>query len=286
MLRINKYLLLLLGMLAGKFSFLQPYVDPLQVRFTNGVRNNSSTERGTPFTHLWAGSDIPVKLAPESYLLLSPYYENWQLDSGKKENFFPEVHSLVLPVGILLPLKNKKWSLSLTAIPRSNGEKLFMNNSFQMGGAGFLSYEKTKGKKIRFGMYVNSDFFGLFVMPLAGADWRIDDRNYLFGLLPGRFTWEHQFTNRFFGGITFRAITNSYRLKNGNYLRIDDNQLSGFLDFYLLKKLCLTLEPGYGILRQLRTGVEKRKYFPNKTWDDGFFIKLSAASRIRFENKN
>ena len=281
--RIKKYLLILLGVLAGKSSFLQPYVDPLQVRFTNGFRNNNSTERGTPFTHLWAGSDIPVKLAPETYLLLSPYYENWQLDSGKRENIVPGVHSLSLPVGLLLPLKNKKWSLSLTAILRSNAEKLLADKTIQAGGAGFLSYEKAKGKKLRFGLYINSDFFGLFVMPLAGADWRINKRNYLFGLLPGRFTWEHQFNNRLFGGLTFRAITNSYRLRNGNYLRIDDNQLSGFLDIYLSRRICLTVEPGYGIMRKLRTGVEKREYFPGKNWEDGFFIKLSTAYRIRFE---
>jgi len=284
MLRISTYLLLLLGMLAGKSSFLQPYVDPVQVRFTNGFRSNNSAERGTPFTHIWAGSDIPVKLAPESYLLFSPYYENWQLDSGKRENIFPGVQSFALPIGLLLPLKNKKWSLSVTAILRSNGEKLMKDKTIQAGGAGFLTYEKTKRKKIRFGIYVNSDFFGLFVMPLAGADWRINKRNYMFGLLPGRLTWEHQFNKKFFGGVTFRAITNSYRLKNGNYLRIDDNQLSGFLDIYLSRRICFTIEPGYGIMRKLRTGFEKRNYFPDKSWNDGFFIKLSTSYRIRFEN--
>jgi len=277
-----KLLLLIGNLLVTGYAFPQPYVDPLQVRYAYGFQNNN-TVRGTPFTHLWAGSDIPVKLAAETYLLLSPYYENWQLDSGKKENILPAVHSLAFPVGLLVPLKNKKWSLSVTTILRSNGEKLLADKTMQFGGAGFFSFEKAKGKKIRFGLYVNSDFFGLFVMPLAGADWRINKRNYLFGLLPGRFTWEHQFNNRLFGGLTFRAITNSFRLNNGNYLRIDDNQLSGFMDFYLLKKLCITLEPGYGILRQLRTGVEKRKYFPDKTWADGFFIKLSASYRIRFE---
>lgn len=286
MLQSKKYIILLLCTLVSYTVISQPYIDPLQVRYTMGLKDNSSIQRGTPFTHLWAGSDIPVNLASETYLLLSPYYENWQLDSGSKENIFPGVHGFAFPVGILLPLKNKKWSLSVTAIPRSNGENLFMNNSFQIGGAGFLSYEKAKGKKLRFGMYVNSEFFGLFVMPLVGADWRIDKKNYLFGLLPGRLTWEHQFTTRFFGGITFRAITNSYRLKNTNYLRIDDNQLSGFLDVYLSRRICITLEPGYGLMRKLRTGIEKKEYFPDKTWDDGFFIKLSAAYRIRFENKN
>ena len=279
---LYKILLSLPAQLLIVFSYTQPYVDPLQVRYTIGDRDNKTSERGTPFTHLWAGSDIPVKLAPETYLLLSPYFEYWRLDSGKKENIVPGVHSIAFPAGVLLPLKNKKWALSLTAILRSNGEQLLADKTIQIGGAGFLSYEKSKGKKIRFGMYVNKDFFGLFVMPLAGADWRINNKNYLFGLLPGRLTWEHQFTERFFGGVTFRAITNSFRLKNGNYLRIDDNQLSGFLDFYPSRRICLTIEPGFGMLRKLRTGIEKRKYFPDKTWDDGFFIKLNAAYRIRF----
>lgn len=104
-------------------------------------------------------------------------------------------------------------------------------------------------------------------MPLLGADWRSNEKNYFFGLLPGRFTWEHKFNNSFYGGITFRAITSSYRFENGNYLRIDDNQLSAFLDVYPAKQICLTLEPGYGILRQLRMGTEKRSYFNKDKWE-------------------
>jgi hypothetical protein len=113
----------------------------------------------------------------------------------------------------------------------------------------------------------------------------MDQKNYFFGLLPGRFTWEHQFNNRLYGGMTFRAITNSYRLQNGQYLRIDDNQLSTFLDMYPLKNICFTLEPGYGILRKLRTGTNNRDYITDEKWGDGLFIKLSAAYRIRLKNE-
>lgn len=262
----------------------QPYVDPLQIRYTLATRS-SGQSRGTPFSHLWVGSDIPVELKTKTYLLLSPYYESWQIDSAKVKNSIPRVQGLVLPVGVLLPLKNPKWMLSLTGIVRSNGETLFGKNTFQGGGAGFLSYEKSPGKKWRFGVYVNSDFFGLFVMPLVGVDWKINDRNYMFGLLPGRFTFEHRFNKNLFGGFTFRAITSSFRLDNGLYARLDDNQLSAFLDIYPAKKLCLTLEPGYGIMRKLRSGIQEKKYLTEGKWGDGFFIKLSAAFRIRLDEK-
>jgi hypothetical protein len=83
--------------------------------------------------------------------------------------------------------------------------------------------------------------------------------------------------------MTFRAITNSYRLKDQQYLRIDDNQLSAFLDIYPAKQVCFTLEPGYGILRKLRTGTEKKIYTTSDKWGDGFFIKISAAYRVRLK---
>jgi hypothetical protein len=130
---------------------------------------------------------------------------------------------------------------------------------------------------------MNSDFFGLFVMPLAGASWKFSDRDFVFGLLPGRLTWEHKLNNRIYTGLTFRAITNSYRIDGNRYLRIDDNQLSAYLDLYATKHICFTLEPGYGIMRKLREGTEKRTYTTVYNWGDGMFIKLSAGYRMRLE---
>lgn len=280
---MKKYFLYILISSLSLPAFSQPYVDPVQIRYTysfTAQRNN----RATPFTHLWAGSDLPLKIN-NGYLLISPYFESWQFDSASLKNVLPEVKSLVMPAGIIMPFKNQKWSFVLNAIVRTSGEQLFAKKTYQLGGAGFLSYEKVKGKKIRFGTYVNGDFWGLFVMPLLGADWRMNEKNYFFGLLPGRFTWEHKFSRSVYGGITFRALTNSYRIQNGDFMRIDDNQLSAYMDLYPSKKICITVEPGYGIIRKLRTGSEKRKYYSNDNWGDGHFIKLSAAYRIRFEEK-
>jgi len=131
------------------------------------------------------------------------------------------------------------------------------------------------------GVYMNSEFFGLFVMPLIGADWRIDDRNYIFGLLPGRLSYEHKWNEKLYGGATFRALTNSYLLQNGQYLRIDDNPVSLFMDYYPAKRFCVTLEPGYGIMRKLRTGLDDKNYISERNWGDGPFIKLSTSYRIR-----
>lgn len=275
---MNKLLLILIF---GSFSYCltaQPYVDPLNLRYTYAFRNPGTF--ATPYNHLYIGSDLPLKLKTNTYLLLSPFYERWQIDSGSKKDIVPTVQSLALPVGLIFPLNNK-WSMTLMGIVRTNGETLFGMKSLQVGGTGFASYAVRPDKKFRYGLYVNSDFFGLFVMPLLGTDWRIDKKNYLFGLLPGRLTWEHQWSPKLYGGLTFRAITNSFRLTQNQYLRLDDNQLSAFIDFYPAKRFCLTLEPGFGLLRKIRTGTEKRNYLLTRNWGDGPFIKLSGSYRIR-----
>lgn len=280
---MKKNLLYISMQLLAIYVFGQPYVDPIQVRYNYAFRSAGNV-RGTAYDHLWVGSDLPIKIRNKTYLLLSPYYENWQIDSGSVQQMIPALHGLALPIGLMIPLKNKKWVIVATVVPRTNGEKLFADNTFQFGGAGFVSYETKPGKKIRAGVYMNSDFFGFFFMPLLGADWKMNDRNYFFGLLPGRFTWEHKFNSFLYGGITFRAITNSYRLLNKQYVRIDDNQLSLFLDAYPAKRVCFTVEPGYGVFRKLRAGIEKREYFKTENWGDGLFIKLSASYRIRLSN--
>jgi len=257
----------------------QPYVDPLDIRYTHAFPNNQP--RGTPYDHLYVGSDLPLKLKNGSIVLFSPFYENWNIDSADNKDFIPTVSSVALPLSFIFPL-SKKWSLALTAIPRLNGEELNFNSSFQMGGLAFASYKAKEDQKFRFGIYVNNDFFGVFVVPLAGIDWKIDEKNYLFGLLPGRLTFEHRLADRIYTGATFRAITNSYRLVNGSYLRIDDNQLSAYLDCYVSKHIVFTVEPGYGIFRKLRSGVERNKnYIVDYDWNDGLFIKLNASYRIR-----
>jgi len=260
-------------------SNAQPYLDLLNVRYLHAFKGKQAN--ATPFNHLYIGSDIPVRFKSGAIILISPFFENWNIDSAGNKNFLPAVSSIALPVGVFFPLSNK-WSMNITAIARINGQDIDINDASQIGGIVFASYQRKAGQKFRLGVYVNNDFFGVFVIPLVGMDWRIDSNNYLFGLLPGRLTFEHKLSGNLYAGATFRAITNSYRLSNGNYLRIDDNQLSAFLDFYPAKRVVVTLEPGYGIFRKLRSGYGRNKnYITDYNWDDGLFIKLSASYRIR-----
>ena len=69
--------------LVSPTMYAQPYVDPFQIRYTHGFRSKDSY--ATPFTHRYAGSDLPLRIKENTYLLLSPYYESWNINSADKE---------------------------------------------------------------------------------------------------------------------------------------------------------------------------------------------------------
>lgn len=260
--------------------FSQSYFEPLQVRHTNAFKNNQYETSLFKISEI--SSELPIKLKNNNYFLISPFYSNTQINLEDTNHQFPTTQSLRLPMGLITPIGNSKWSLTLLTMLSWNGEKLFTDDSFQFGTILFTTFSKKANKKIRFGVYANKEFFGWFVIPLAGLNWQINDSNYVFGLLPGRLTFEHKWNTKFYGGFTFRAPMNSYRITNQQYVTLYDNQLSLFLDYYLSKPICITIEPGWSLFRKIRTSTTENGNTINETSRvDGSFIKLSAAYRFK-----
>ena len=280
---MKKRLCFIIACMACLNVIAQPYIDPFNIRYTYGFNNgNKTNNNATPFSHIYIGPDLPFKLKKGSLFVFSPFFDSWNIDSSSDKSYLPVVSSIGLAVTTIIPLDTNHWSLNVTAIPRINSQGLQLDNSFQMGGVVLAVYKKNKDLTYKFGVYVNTEFFGFFVLPLVGIAWKINDRNNLFGVLPGRLTYEHKLGDNFYTGTTFRTITNSYRLNSGNYLRIEDHQLSAYLDFYATKHIVFTGEVGYGMYRQLDQGAEHNKnYLIDYNWADGMFIKICASYRIR-----
>ena len=75
---------------------------------------------------------------------------------------------------------------------RMNDSSLQKKSELQIGGALIAAY-KRKGKLTwKLGVYINNEYFGIFVMPLLGINWEIGKKDYLFGVLPGSLTYEHK----------------------------------------------------------------------------------------------
>ena len=86
----------------------QPYIDVLNVRylhnFTNGTLKVDNYNINTTLPLVFKKS--------KNAIILSPYYEHWNLSVGQDHN----VQGLVLPISFLKNL-SPKWSIVATELP-------------------------------------------------------------------------------------------------------------------------------------------------------------------------
>ena len=257
--------------------FSQPYIDIVHVRHV--VAPHAGLSGDTNFARLHyssAGINLPLRFRnKKDALLLAPYIERW---SSMEQGVVHSHYGWGLPV-TLVKAVDPRWTIFPTIIMRRNNNSLGASGDYQLGGAMVAAYKKSEKLSYRFGLYANGEFFGLFVIPLAGIDWKINSNTSVFGILPGNLVLEHKINEHMYAGGNFRAITNSYG-SSSNYWRIDENQLGAYLDTYITKNAVVNLEAGHSIMRRIRTGSRKQH---RTDWnvDDNFYIKMMLAWRVR-----
>ena len=272
------------NLLSTQQSMAQPFLDIANIKYTNspntGLLNQNKND--VKIQYYGIGTNIPLQFKnKKDAVIFSPFFETWssKINNNKRQNYY----SVALPVSLSKTIPNTKWSFLLTGIVRMNDSSINKKTTMQVGGAFIISNKRNENLTWKLGLYVNNELFGLFVMPLAGIDWRINARNNLFGILPGSLTYEHKINEHFYYGANFRAITNSYA-KSNSYWRIDENQLGLYLDTYFNKKLVLNIEVGHSLFRKIRTG-EKHISKVDAKVSDNLYIKVAFAYRVRFAKK-
>ena len=262
----------------------QPYLDIVNLKYTNSPQAGliNQNKNNIKIQYYGIGTNLPIQFKnKKDAVIFSPFFEAWssKISTNNRQNYY----SMALPVSLFKTIPYTKWSILLTGILRMNDSSLNKKTKMQVGGAFIISKKRNENLTWKLGLYINNDLFGLFVMPLAGIDWKINGRNNLFGVLPGNLTYEHKINDHFYYGANFRALTNSYEKSNG-YWRIDENQLGLYLDTYLNKNLLLNIEAGHSLFRKINTGVKWVSKFDAEA-NDNLYVKIAFAYRVRFEKK-
>ncbi|MBS1916069.1 MAG: hypothetical protein JST87_07310 [Bacteroidetes bacterium] len=278
------YCTILLLVASRNSAKAQPYIDVINTRYTSspdaGIFNHN--KKNIVLNYFNASTTLPVLFKnKKDFVILSPFYEEWSSTINGIDSFQKHHRSLALPVSLLKSI-GKKWNILITPIVRINDTVICAKSKWQFGGALLASHKSDDGKFTwKFGVYINGDLFGVFVMPLVGIDWQVSPKTNLFGVLPGNLTLEHKVSNHFYYGATFRAITNSYTDRNNKYWRVDENQSGLFADYYFSKNIVLNIEAGHSLFRKIRTG-NKNEAGTDWMANDNVYLKLSLAYRIRF----
>lgn len=258
----------------------QPYLDIINLKYSNSPNTGlfNHNKNATTIEYFNVGTNLPIQFKnKKDAVIISPFFEIWspQINTNRRQNYY----SLALPVTLSKTINNK-WSFLLTGIVRMNDSSIYNKGKMQVGGALIVNYKRNEKLTVKLGAYANGEYFGLFVMPLLGIDWRINEKNNLFGVLPGNLTYEHKINDHFYYGANFRAITNSYANPPG-YWRIEENQLGIYLDTYLNKNIVMNVEAGHSLFRKIQTGLDDRSKF-NANANDNFYFKIAFSYRVRF----
>jgi hypothetical protein len=235
--------------------------------------------------------NIPIKLnkAGSKLLLCSPFFEKWEVNAAANtSNIFKnatsrfQLNSFGFPIGYLTNI-SPKWKLITVFVPRTSLGKDNLQNSIpslrfnQFGGYALSTLDYKKNLKLKFGLYFNKEYGRKMLLPLAGIDWRINNRNILFGVLPDKMVFEHKVSKLFYYGAIFESLSSSYKSYDSNhFIRVDDNRLGAYADVYPLKHLVIRLETGHTILRKIKTDMMEIPI------QDGFYCKIQANFRLRF----
>lgn len=286
---MRKILFLFLFLLFAIHINAQPFFDLFSVSHQTCFPLFKAKDGRTELNSAYSAVDlsVPIKLK-EDFLVFSPGYENNFISFRDTTNSY-SVHGYKLPVAYVHKWKAKQWKSTVLGIARLNtlSKNNWNKNSLQYGGAFVMAYEKKTNLTYKFGVYYNSEFFGPFIIPLLGIDYRPNDRLKIFGILPGSMNLEYKFSKLLRGGFLFRSLTSSYRTESNQFLRVNDNQLKAFFDFYLAKNHVISVEAGHSILREIKPGVRidgESTYTDIKT-SDGLLLKISYAFRLRLDEE-
>ncbi len=237
-------------------SFSQPFVDIVSFNyqtFSSTYKNDKAQKNKTDDYFL--NFFLPKEFKNGNTLMVRLNTEMLCSAITPDSSYTSKLYAVLLPLGIQLLSKNKKWKTVIMAIPKvaSDLKDAVDNYDYQLGGILMGNYQYSETLKIKFGLYYNREAFGNFFMPLAGIDWKVSDRLKLYGILPTSYKMEYTIKkDKLYGGLNFRSFTRSFRLskaENYDYVRYNEIQLKLFLDYFIYKKILMFAEVGYSLGR-------------------------------------
>jgi len=264
----------------------QPFLDVF------ALSSYASADR---FAKQEVSTNLPFSIGKSGdKVLFSPSVERWTASIARNDAFrTDDLLGFALPVAWLHTLAPDRWALSLLGVARYMRVEHPDHADAQVGGAVVTNRIMGPAFTWKFGVYANADAFGLFLMPLAGIDWRINAKHNLFGLLPGNFTYEHKPLQWLHWGATFKAITTSFGTRDGDFRRVDENSIGLYVDLYPLKNLVLRLEGGHTGFSQYQGGrldpwypAGSNERYVDLAIGDGPYVKAMLAFRVRLDGQS
>ena len=300
---MRKLILILNCLLISGVAFSQPFIDLLNIQYARtSVSKLYKGKNEFKVNHEWKSYafNAPIKLNEKKLLLISPEinnkiyqqtdstyttYQNGSTTISAYSRFHAHYISYALPITLIHKFENEN-SLSATFVYRQN--KVF-ENSFgwttdQLGGA--VLYTKTYSNKFKLkgGLYYNREFWGNYIMPLLGFEWKASKNIYCWGLLPNSTNVDVSF-NKLHTGFAYRGIEESYSESYNSYFHDREGHVKLYLNYYLINQkqkigIVLLAEGGQSLSRLYEFKASTSDYISKYHPAENYFIRIGVAVRL------
>lgn len=272
--------------------FSQPYLDVVSVssQYTKASFKDIPKDK-VVFNQSVFNLFLPVSIDESSMLLFRCNSENINTNSDLITSSY-NFSSIALSFGYQKISSNNIWKSVFLFTPKvaSDFRSPFSNNDFQYGIFFLETFSKNPKFKFKAGIYYNREAFGNFIIPLLGIDYKINDKFFIYGVLPSNFRFEYNvLKEKLYSGIGFKSFTRSFNSSgfgDSQYLRYDEVQLKFFIDYILHKQFLLNFEIGqnFGVTPILynhssNMTIKDNQYF--NTTKSAFTFNASMIYRIR-----
>lgn len=276
-------LIIILLLITFNNVYSQAYLDLASIRKAYspefGINFNSSQKNNTEY--LFTGINIPLQFKKIGMVItLSPYFENWNINSYDSLNF--NLKGIGFPLTINKKI-NSHWGIASTIFFRKNSSDLNNNYSTQIGALTTINYTINEKLKIKPGLYINKEFWGNFILPIVGIEFYPNDKLKIWGNLPATLFVENKFNKNWYLSFILRGVNNSYTISEKEYLYINETQIGLVTDWYVHKNIVVAIECGHTLFRNIRTGrmYLDRSYILDENMRNNAYFRLSTSYRIR-----
>lgn len=282
-------------------SFAQPFVDVFNTKFQyfpsgkfqNEPKNNISS------THWSTSVLVPIEKKNKDVVIIGMTYSVLNFKVKDDPTYSSSLRSTAVQFGYKKQWKNEKWKTLFMLISKVNSNLTNVTSrDYQVGGAVIFNYKKKDNLRLHFGAYYNREYFGNFIIPLLGIEWKVNENLNLFGDLPNSLNLEKKLGKMFYAGIIFQSTTSSYRPGNTIYTNdfvregqkgIGHNQIKLHVNYYITNHFVVYAEVGHTYKRNFQLFRDKTEinlpYSAYRKTTDTFLVSGGLAYRFRLDTK-
>ncbi len=280
----------------------QNYID--LAKFDYAFSSANSFDTGFVTTRLQeinGDFTLPIKVNDQFAILTGSTLEttNASFDPTRETE---SVTGLTLKLGTNIK-HTDRWSGTYMLLPKISSDfKKIANRDFQLGGVVLMKYKKTDHFNYNFGVYVNDELFGPFLVPIFGFYYLNPSEKFEAKvLLPLSVDLNYSLTKSFRFGLNFKGQIRSYNLntpigtEQDRYLARSTNDVYTYFQYGMKSGIHVQLGAGHSFGRSYRIynegvtfGIPLFNFGDNRTqlntdFSDGWIFKIAAFYRLKLK---